>query len=106
MKLRLFIFQAAILFFSSCSIYERNFDCFPAEGVPCTSVTDLEAMIIETQEGPDIFPPKELKCACPICKQEYIRGLKSTPSKKAIWICGPSSECCLTSGYYIYSDSE
>ena len=44
------------LIVTGCSaIYEENFDCPPGRGVPCTSVTDLEAMIIDTKDGPDIF---------------------------------------------------
>lgn len=46
--------------FASCSqVYEQTFDCPPAKGVPCTSVTDLEAMIVETKTGPDVFIGRE-----------------------------------------------
>lgn len=37
-------------------MYQSDFDCLPCVGVPCTSVTDIEKMIVETPEGsPDIF---------------------------------------------------
>ncbi|CUI18206.1 Type IV conjugative transfer system lipoprotein TraV (plasmid) [Candidatus Protochlamydia naegleriophila] len=39
----------------SCSVYENDFDCPPDIGVPCTSSSDIESMIIETTHGPDIF---------------------------------------------------
>ncbi len=39
----------------SCSVYENDFDCHPDIGVPCTSSSDIESMIIETTHGPDIF---------------------------------------------------
>ena len=40
---------------ASCTIYRQQFDCPPDPGVPCTSVTDLEQMIVETNQGPDLF---------------------------------------------------
>ena len=48
------------IFLSACSIYKQEFDCEPPKGVPCTSETDLEAMIIETNKGPDLFLPVEV----------------------------------------------
>lgn len=43
------------LLLTSCSGYRGQWDCRPAKGVPCTSVTDIEAMIIESDVGPNIF---------------------------------------------------
>lgn len=41
---------------TSCSsIYENNFDCQPCRGVPCTSVTEIESMIVETSVGENVF---------------------------------------------------
>lgn len=54
MKMRL-----ALLFFltmlSACSLYRNNFDCAPGMGMPCSSVSQIEAQVIETTQGPDIF---------------------------------------------------
>jgi hypothetical protein len=76
--------------FSSCSMYLQHFDCPPDPGVPCTSVTDLEKMIIETDEGPDIFLGKE---PC------YLSSILKSISSRKIWICQPKSK---EGGYYIY----
>lgn len=43
------------LLLSSCQIYKSKFDCPPGKGVPCTSVTEIESMVVETPEGPDLF---------------------------------------------------
>jgi len=48
-----------LLFLPSCSIYRQNFDCPPEGGVSCTSVSDLEQMIVETKQGPDLFFGKD-----------------------------------------------
>ena len=52
---------------SSCQVYRAEFDCQPGYGVPCTSVTDIEKMIVETPDNsPDTFlgylPSKNPAC--------------------------------------------
>jgi hypothetical protein len=47
-----------LLFLTSCAIYSKEFDCLPSLGVPYTSETDLESMVIETNKGPDLFVPR------------------------------------------------
>ena len=56
-----------MLLLSSCQVYRAQFDCQPGCGVPCTSVTDIEKMIVETPDNsPDIFlsylPSKNPAC--------------------------------------------
>lgn len=55
--MRLLIFL--MLFTQSCQVYRSNFDCAPGEGIPCRSVTEIESMIVESCEGPDILVEKE-----------------------------------------------
>ncbi len=43
-----------LLCLTSCSMYQKDFDCPPGKGVSCTSVTTLEKMIIETPSGEDV----------------------------------------------------
>lgn len=57
----------------SCSVYENDFDCPPDIGVPCTSSSDIESMIIETDHGPDIFLG-EVQIPC---TKEYSPGQRS-----------------------------
>lgn len=40
---------------SSCQVYQAQFDCCPGRGVPCASLTEIEKLIVETEEGPDLF---------------------------------------------------
>jgi hypothetical protein len=75
-----------LLLLPSCAIYRRQFDCPPDQGVPCTSVTDLEQMIVETEKGPDIFlsnPPDP--CTSCACKKIWINAY-NTPD--GCWIPG------------------
>jgi hypothetical protein len=77
---------------TACSpVYEQTFDCPPGEGVPCTSVTDLEALIVETNEGPDIFIGRSWSSEAyregrPMkiyfCQEGYCLELPSKYSKK------------------------
>ena len=55
-----FYLFANFLFLTSCQIYRNQFDCPPCKGVPCTSVTKLEKMIVETDEGADVFVGQKL----------------------------------------------
>jgi len=40
---------------TSCCMYKKEFDSEPGKGIPCTPVSTLEEMIIETPTGPDTF---------------------------------------------------
>ena len=56
----------------SCAIYRKQFDCPPDQGVPCTSLTDLEQMIVETDHGPDLFLTGEPVACKTLCKKVWI----------------------------------
>ena len=43
------------IFLSSCGIYNSHFDCPPGEGVGCASVGEVMDMIVEKEEGEDLF---------------------------------------------------
>jgi hypothetical protein len=70
-------------------MYKKDFDCPPGEGIPCTSVTTLEKMIVESPCGPDIFlgcVPKlvdvQVNPACKCTSDNYVH-----PSfQRRIWI--------------------
>jgi hypothetical protein len=53
--------QIAPLFFflclclSSCGIYNSEFECAPGKGVGCASVGEVMDMIVEQEEGEDLF---------------------------------------------------
>lgn len=84
---------------TSCAVYKQEFDCKVPCGVPCTSETDLEAMIVETADGADLFLPKEKEsCQLPCVKRKNapVERISQSLNRK-IWLCNQSSE----SGYYI-----
>ncbi len=44
------------LLMQSCAVYNKHFDCQPPRG-SCCSVSEIESMIVEKEEGPDLFIP-------------------------------------------------
>jgi hypothetical protein len=80
---------------TSCQMYCTKFDCPPGEGVPCTSVTDIESMVIETNEGPDVLAGfqawKKLIPIIPPCQT------------RKVWVADTDTENgCHIDGHYIY----
>lgn len=93
------------IFLSACSIYKQEFDCEPPNGVPCTSETDLEAMIIETNKGPDLFLPVEKEeYKLPCAKRAKVPAERIAASlNRKVWLCNQSSEFGYhVQGHYIY----
>lgn len=92
-------------FLTSCSMYKRNFECCPiGEGIPCTSVTTLEKMVVESPCGPETFlgcVPKPAEVVnCPSCK--CTDGAEfAEPFQRRIWICPKEGRPA-----YIYFDEE
>lgn len=88
---------------ASCQSYKNQFDCPPGEGVPCTSVSELEKMIIESDEGgPDIFSGKKLNSEDTTgCCNKSQRNMPI--SGKKLWINDfPNSPEVGCRGQYIY----
>lgn len=77
-----FIFLGSVL--PSCQCYKNNFDCPPGEGVPCASVSQIEKMIIESNDGPDIFAPAKMSPLC--AKRIWISECPESGSKKGYYI--------------------
>ncbi len=99
----------AMVFLTSCQVYSNRFDCPPCEGVPCTSVSEIQRMIIETPEGgPDIFLGKTPSTTCSDCSKRRCRTHTSRSStnteKKRIWVEGSVFGCSNVEGHYIYFD--
>lgn len=40
---------------ASCSMYNSSFDCPPGKGVGCKSVNEVLDLIVEKEEGEDLF---------------------------------------------------
>ena len=102
------LLSLTILSLTSCAIYQQDFDYQPPVGVPCTSETDLESMVVETNKGPDLFVPMEKetesksKCACHKCQGLSTTSICSDLNRK-VWICHHLTEDgCSVQGHYIY----
>ena len=48
-------FTILCLFLSSCGIYKSEFDCPAGKGVGCASVGEVLDMIVEREDGEDLF---------------------------------------------------
>lgn len=75
--------------FTSCSMYKKDFDSCAGKGTPCTSVSTLEEMILESPCGPDTFlgcvpRPVDVK-QDPICKCTTYSEPEA-PFQRRIWI--------------------
>lgn len=82
---------------SSCQMYRAHFDCPPGEGIPCTSVTDIESMVIETGRGPDVLAGSESGAW-----KSLIPVLPPCQARK-VWIADINTKCgCHIEGHYIY----
>lgn len=84
---------------NSCQVYRAQFDCPPGIGVPCTSVTDIEKMIIETPDGsPDIF-----LSYLPSSKPQCVKIGTAHALERKVWIAekvDPRGR--VIAGHYIY----
>lgn len=90
-----------LLSLSACQVYRCKFECPPGKGVPCTPVTTLEKMIVETPENePNIFlgylPPAVGECKKLCNKTKSLKQMK-------VWIEPRKQPCGLCiEGHYIY----
>lgn len=84
---------------NSCQMYRSNFDCPPCEGIPCTSVTNIESMVIETNKGADVVAGSQTgawKRLIPASISDQVR---------CVWISTVDDEdgnFCRLGGQYIY----
>lgn len=83
-----------LLFVTSCNTYKQSFDSCPGKGVPCTSVSDIEAMVVETSKGPDVFLPNENRTRRPVSTRNGI-------FESRILILDNPEDLC-NDGHYIY----
>lgn len=93
-------------FLTSCSIYKQQFDCPPPSGIPCASVTEIESMIVETENGSDLIlkPEVEENNHCFWCGAQKAGcnfPSKSSKCHQKVWICSQKKEGgCLVKGHY------
>lgn len=90
-------FAGLILLLSSCQMYRSQFDCPPGDGIPCSSVTDIESMIIETPFGSDVVAGGQRGAW-----KQLVPPLAPGELRK-VWIADVELDSgCRISGHYIY----
>jgi len=93
MKIKRLITLACVCLLPSCTVYQQNFESKPTPGIEHASVIDLEQMIIETPQGPDLF----YYGYAPDCAS------MAANCKKRIWVNGYRSEKgCWVAAHYVY----
>ena len=89
-------------------MYQQEFDCPIPPGVSCTSVTDLESMIIETDRGADVLlTPHQSSTCCQkktkscACKKKAV-ATNHTHEEPKVWVCQQLiGETCQRQGHYL-----
>ena len=72
----------SLMFLSACGVYNNSFDCPPGKGVGCAPVNEVLEMIVEKEEGEDVFV-KDKGTALLLREQEKDKLIfTSTKSKK------------------------
>jgi len=88
---------------ASCTNYHSNFDSPAFPGVGCRSLSQIEAMIIEHENGEDCFLG-----SCPFHKEAQVPELIiDKAGKQRIWICPhANAQGHYIDGHYIYFELE
>ncbi|MGK5593732.1 MAG: hypothetical protein ACSNEK_00040 [Parachlamydiaceae bacterium] len=68
---------------ASCNRYATHFNCQPSEGIPCTPVHEIEKLLVETQEGPDILLPQRSNTGVTISKDRCGHLILE---KRVVWV--------------------
>lgn len=50
-----YITTLLLLLLASCGVYRSNFDCPPGRGIGCAPVGEVLDLIVEKEEGEDLF---------------------------------------------------
>lgn len=83
-------------------MYQQEFDCPIPQGISCTSVTDLESLIVETNRGPDVLViPNQASNNCKYLNKKNASTEKV--EKPRVWICQELiNDDCERQGHYLY----
>lgn len=85
MRVKNLVIIMSLTLLTSCQIYKKDFDCPIASGIPCQSVSEIESMIIEQEEGSDYLScdehPKEQRKQEVWIRQEISKEGNVTPER-------------------------
>lgn len=71
--------------FSSCGVYNNRFDCSPGEGIGCAPVEEVLDLIVEREEGQDLFVADK-GTALLLKQQEELRFTKNKSEPKRFYL--------------------
>ena len=66
-----------LLSLTSCGVYKSNFDCRPGKGIGCAPVGEVLDLIVEKDEGEDLFV-KDKGTALLLRRDQEEKLIKST----------------------------
>ncbi|NGX47096.1 MAG: hypothetical protein K1000chlam3_00465 [Chlamydiae bacterium] len=103
-----YLLPCLLFLFSSCSNYRSNFDCPAYSGAGCKSVSQIEAMIVENEQGSDCFmgtcPRSCNKVQCSK-HSKFAKQKAQARGKAKAWVCPHfNSNRHYVEGHYIYFD--
>ena len=72
-----YIILSLLLALPSCGIYKSSFDCQPGKGIGCAPVGEVLDLIVEKEEGEDLFV-KDKGTALLLKQQQENKLIQST----------------------------
>lgn len=85
---KILILLTLVHLLASCQLYRNKFECPPGRGVPCASVSEIEGMIVETKEGPDLFVEEQSKKSGKRSKRPKNKNMEGI-----VWITRTVDDC-------------
>lgn len=76
---------SSLLLLNSCGIYKSDFDCRPGKGIGCAPVGEVLDLIVEHDEGEDIFV-KDKGTALLLRREQEDKLSKTTRSGKKYYL--------------------
>jgi hypothetical protein len=86
--MRSFACIALCIAFASCSMYNSNFDCPPGKGIGCKPVNEVLYMIVENDDGEDLFvtDPEEAHLLKTQAKKKRKKPTPSIEERKKLYL--------------------
>ncbi len=80
-----YITTPLLLLLASCGVYRSNFDCPPGRGIGCAPVGEVLDLIVEKEEGEDLFV-KDKGTALLLRTQEEKKTVSHQKTSKKMYL--------------------
>ena len=84
--MRLIPFSLLCMIATSCSMYNTQFDCPPGKGLGCTPVSEVLDLIVEKEEGEDLFVQDLDKAKLLKAQEKRKKRGKNCPENKKLYL--------------------